>query len=315
MITIIVLLVLAGVSISLVLGANGVIEKSQKATVATRDAEEKEKIEMAVVAAQTAGNGVLTEENLVIELRKMNSTGILGTETEKGWKYSTDKNYNIYKAGKVEEQTSLLPREYQQVEYIESTGGQYIDTLFKPNQDTIMWCDCIITDTFKSGYYQGLCGVATGTNELNRMAMHMGDKTKKVCGIYYDYRKGYGYFSGDITSRHVYKMEKNIYKVDDDVIYTGSIINFQSQLSITIFKENNTISPGKRDCLMKLYNFIIYDNDVLKRNYIPCYSTTTVTDVDGKQRPSGTKGLYDLVEGKFYTNQATGDDFKAGPDI
>ena len=31
---------------------------------------------------------------------------------------------------------TILPNEYQQVEYIESTGTQYIDTEYKPNQDT-----------------------------------------------------------------------------------------------------------------------------------------------------------------------------------
>ena len=63
-ITIIVLLVLSGVSLSLVLGDNGVINKAQNATTETRNAEEKEKIEMAVAAAQTIGHGKLITENL-----------------------------------------------------------------------------------------------------------------------------------------------------------------------------------------------------------------------------------------------------------
>lgn len=41
--------------------------------------------------------------------------------------YETNKSYKIYKDGRIEE-SKLLPDEYQQVEYIESTGTQWIDT-------------------------------------------------------------------------------------------------------------------------------------------------------------------------------------------
>lgn len=58
----------------------------------------------------------------------------------------------------------------------------------------------------------------------------------------------------------------------------------------------------------------IIKGDVLIRNFIPCYSTTTVTDVNGKECPKGTVGMYDTVEGKFYTNQGTGK-FIAGSDV
>ena len=55
----------------------------------------------------------------------------------------------------------------------------------------------------------------------------------------------------------------------------------------------------------KLYNCYI-SKDNITRNFIPCYSTTTVTDVDGIERPVGTVGMYDTVEGKFYVNKGTG---------
>ena len=58
----------------------------------------------------------------------------------------------------------------------------------------------------------------------------------------------------------------------------------------------------------------MYDNDTLIRDYIPCYCTTTVTDVNGKQCSRGTIGLYDLAEGNFYTNQGKGN-FSKGLDV
>lgn len=59
----------------------------------------------------------------------------------------------------------------------------------------------------------------------------------------------------------------------------------------------------------------IMRNDILLRNFIPCKSTTTVTNVDGDTVPADTKGLYDLVEGEFYTNKSGGKDFTAGPEV
>ena len=85
-------------------------------------------------------------------------------------------------------------------------------------------------------------------------------------------------------------------------------------IPLYMFARNNN---GNVDCYtsVKLKEMNIKYSNYEVRRFIPCYSTTTVTDVNGKQCPAGTKGLYDLVEGKFYTNQGNGEDFKAGPDI
>ena len=64
----------------------------------------------------------------------------------------------------------------------------------------------------------------------------------------------------------------------------------------------------------RLYKCTILSSDNPVRNFIPCYSTTTVTDVNGKECPVGTIGLYDTIEGKFYTNQGTGT-FEKGADV
>ena len=50
------------------------------------------------------------------------------------------------------------------------------------------------------------------------------------------------------------------------------------------------------------------------RDFIPCYSVENVIDAEGRQYPAGTVGLYDLVEGKFYTNKGSGN-FLTGLEI
>ena len=68
-ITIIILLILAGVTIGLVIGENGLIEKSKQSANKYNDASEIERINMIVAEAQTKGyeqgnNGELTQANL-----------------------------------------------------------------------------------------------------------------------------------------------------------------------------------------------------------------------------------------------------------
>ena len=52
---------------------------------------------------------------------------------------------------------------------------------------------------------------------------------------------------------------------------------------------------------MELYNFKMYDNDALVRNFIPCY-----------RKSDNAAGLYDTVNNVFYTNAGTGK-FIIGP--
>ena len=46
---------------------------------------------------------------------------------------------------------------------------------------------------------------------------------------------------------------------------------------------------------MQLYTFKIYDNDVLVRDFMPCY-----------RKSDNEIGLFDSVNGKFYTNKGSG---------
>lgn len=56
---------------------------------------------------------------------------------------------------------------------------------------------------------------------------------------------------------------------------------------------------------MDCYRFKIWDDGTLVRDFIPVY-----------RKSDNKPGLYDLVNGVFYSNEATsGSDFTAGPDV
>ena len=100
-VTIVVLLILAGVSISMLTGQNGILNKAAEAKTKSQVANEKEAIGMAVLEALTTGNGTLTAERLNATMKSY-----LGKETNftgnGPWQYiGTDGAYAITSKGNV----------------------------------------------------------------------------------------------------------------------------------------------------------------------------------------------------------------------
>ena len=91
--------------------------------------------------------------------------------------------------------------------------------------------------------------------------------------------------------------------VDGETIVTSNESAFiRENVPISIL--GYQLSSIKEIAKVKLYQLTIKLNNILIRDFIPCYRIS-----DNK------KGLYDFVEGKFYANQGSGDDFIAGPEV
>ena len=211
----------------------------------------------------------------------------------------------------VKDKSRLLPDEFRQVEYLESTGTQYIDTGIIPNSEL----NCSIEfmrkiDDRNDGY---LFGSTNGANTDYFGVNLFGANHSIEC--YYGtggYPKVYVWIK---NRKHQIKIENKIFYCDGNQIYdfnnSSNKMNFNTKNSIYLFGLNHN---GGRYRANTIYSAKFWYNQKEVRNYISCYSKTTVTDVNGKQCPYGTKGMYDTVEGKFYTNQGTGE-FIAGPDV
>ena len=88
-VTIVVLLILAGISISMLTGENGIISQAQGAKEKTEIAEEREKVELAAIGAASKNNyGEITEKNLEEELNQL-----IGKRDED---YTLIKNGNVF---------------------------------------------------------------------------------------------------------------------------------------------------------------------------------------------------------------------------
>ena len=300
-ITIIVLLILVGVSLSLVLGEEGLIGRTIGTKEVNENAEEKELVELAVSTAQIDGHGNLNETNLNNALKETFNNSNEVTPNSEGWDYEANKKYNIYPDGRVEDVgnvESILPIEYQQVEYIESSGTQYIDTLYKANGKSSYLLE------YSNNKINGVMFGAYNTDWSTGNGVYI-NATKD------NYNPFLHYFSN--TRIPIGYYDNGIIKVEcgefyfNDVNYGGpGSKNFDLNYTTYIFAGNWSLIRIEQPTMYRLHYFKIYDINAIYRNFIPCYSTTKVTDVGGEERPSGTVGLYDTVNGQFYVNKGTG---------
>ena len=101
-ITIIVLLILAGVSIAMITGQNGILTQAQNAKTTTENKSAEEKVKLSVMGAR-ADDGTLTVEKLRTELANYGGT-VEGdtfpvTATVDGKSFTVDANGNVVSAG------------------------------------------------------------------------------------------------------------------------------------------------------------------------------------------------------------------------
>ena len=197
----------------------------------------------------------------------------------------------------------ILPNEYQQVEYIESTGTQYIDTDLVSSKNVFEYSAEVSATQLTGTGQQILFGATNGFN-VTIMSKIYRATSKCITNIRINIDKfdKINLISNPIDS----KLKLTI----NDITKTATYTNFVMNEKIGIFGYANGICKAK--CRIKKLKISIDGED--RADFIPCYSVTNVTNSDNIQCSSGTIGMYDIVEGKFYTNQGTGE-FIAGPDV
>lgn len=178
-----------------------------------------------------------------------------------------------------------LPKEFQQVEYIQSTGTQYIDTGYKVKANT----DIEITFNNASNVREPF-----GVVNNNNIAFVNTVSYFRLFGTT-------GLTVGD-TGLGVYRTRGvKVYK--DNVLMMTCVGTPQDLLdrNLYLFARNtqNGITYGNA----AIYRFKIFENDVLIYDYVPCY-----------RKLDNEIGLYDTVNDVFYINAGTGT-FTKGSDV
>lgn len=170
---------------------------------------------------------------------------------------------------------SRLPTGYTEVEYIESSGTQYIDTGV-PAKD--------ITDSFIDFRF-----ISVGTAELQVMAAFTNSSNRLQCGW-----NGSAFYTGYGAT---YSQTSNA-----TARTTATCVPVGSPTStVYLFAQNQSDAP-KWQCKAEIYECTMSTAAGKVRDFVPC------------KNPSGAVGLYDLVGGQFYGNTGTGS-FTAGAEV
>ena len=199
---------------------------------------------------------------------------------------------------------ATLPAGYTELEYIESTGTQYIDTGYIPNSNTRLELDNEYTDTPPDrNFFNGVYQAATGYQPA-RFDIALG-----VSGMYLNYGASNvvnSNTSNFINTRYMYVVDaKNRTWAYGNV--GGTIPNYSNMATITkslyLFARNDS-SGVDRFAKQKTYSSKIYDDDILVQDLIPA-----------RRDSDGVLGMYDLADANpataFHTNAGTGE-FVAG---
>lgn len=191
---------------------------------------------------------------------------------------------------------SAIPSEYQQVAYIESTGTQYIDTEYKPTPKTGVEVDFQFTDLTTQQRVYGATAAA-GNGFINQQ-FYINGSSKWA----YAFIDGGGNWisTGIDADKNRHKLQFNIkdkkYKIDNfDGTITDSTRTNNSDWNIFIMASSNNSSSPTGQAKLKIYSFKIYEDSKLVRKYVPVY-----------RKSDSEIGLYETIEGKFYTNKGTG---------
>ena len=183
---------------------------------------------------------------------------------------------------------TLLPKEYTELDYIQSTGSQSIDTGIK-YADSLHF-DLKFSDYTNAANTGGIFGTEGWMFSLSRYGA-----TKLIWCT--EQKKFYAYNSFSPYKTYTVQCGKEYMTINDiETIYQASSGIYGVQ-NITLFKSNTGYAN------VKLYYFKIYDGDTIVRNYIPCY-----------RNYDKAVGLYDLVSKRFYCN-STETNFEQGNTI
>lgn len=179
-----------------------------------------------------------------------------------------------------------IPSEYEEVEYIESTGTQYIDTNYTPVQGDDLEFKNVTINTFNGALF------SAGIESYQLILLGLGS----VC--YYKY-----FQIGNAVASSFSTITNGNIKVLNGNLYINNVLKAQADYggavntTLNIFQRANNTS----NLIGKIGEIIISNNGIIKRDFIPCY-----------RKSDNVAGLYDLVNSTFYTNQGTGN-FIVGP--
>lgn len=189
---------------------------------------------------------------------------------------------------------TMVPDDYQEVEYIESTAGNYIATDYYANSDTKIEVKYNFTSNKNFATVYG----ARGGN----YAYMLVDGASKDSYLYSYYGNSESYYHS--TSDIVYGRDcvattakgiTTITNFENFGAFDNSVFQMEYPLYLFTFNESNSVLSDFLRGGVRIYYMKIYENDILVKNYVPVI-----------KKSSGEAGLLDTITNTFYGNSGSG---------
>jgi len=214
-----------------------------------------------------------------------------------------------------------LPKEYQELTYIKSSGTQWIDTGVTITNNTKM--TCVWENVFDAD--GNLISVnsenkAWGGNVSNYGldAAHGYNGGGRMQGGYISYWMGVNCttsvkvedtigksYTDILTNENNWTNIEMIDNSDNSVVYDATVYKriYSSAQNIYLFRDNTTSSGNAYPGVKKIYSFKFEKDGNLVRDLVPCY-----------RKSDNVAGMYDKVSGTFFGNKGTGE-FVSGREV
>ena len=192
--------------------------------------------------------------------------------------------------GNTEQSNAILPNGYTQVDYIESTGNQYLDTGVNADSNLRVILDLAFNEP--TGTNQNVGAINTSSGNIRYHVICVPNSNSIGIGM-----SGIGIINtiNLDSNRHLYDIKpSDKVAIIDGQSYTlaQSSITFDTQLNFYLFARNSTGSIYLSKT--KLWACKMYASGTLVRDFIPCYRNS-----------DNVIGLYDLVNDVFYVNNSS----------
>ena len=299
LITVIVLIILATITISMLTDETSVTDKTAEVKTESDYNAYEEQIKLSVIESYN-----YDKSNDNIDLEKLNKAINEKLKIEDDEKVNItelpayikikDMGFSILENGDVQRNPSAF---YQKVEYIESSGTQWIDTGYKPNNNTRIIAE-VSTSSYGNAAFFG-----AGNTEYSQAICSYIERSGKLFRGFHNDRASYS-ANAPLNTKYEIELSKSGFFYNGNKLgsITSSSFNVNYSLYILDFNVGGK-NKNVRNNKIRLYSFKIYEENELIQNLIPCYNK-----VDGEV------GMYDIVSDSFFENKGTGT-FEKGEDI
>ena len=186
-----------------------------------------------------------------------------------------------------------LPDGYTQVEYIESTGTQYIDTGINTNTTTSRY-ETKINPSLVSGTI-GIFGTRDYSSATpSSMNVFIIDGIFRLDWLSGTVSSG-ARISSNSNTEYAISITRGLATINNVNYTSGDTTSIDGSYTFYVGSFNNAGSVYSKGFSGKIYYSKLYNNNILVFDGVPCY-----------RKSDNEIGMYDLVSNTFFTNAGTG---------